>query len=122
MLGGVVDGAGILRHIEARNADRASGAGDLHHLVEDDGRLLAAGKAARLEAHGVDRAVDLVRARDLGDQIAQAIALGQIDGLEADLAACASRSLLKSLIITTAAPRKRAEAAAASPTSPAPAT
>src|SRR5690606_18884051 len=73
-LGVLVDAARIARHVQARNADAAAGARDLHQRVEHrrgpfhDG---LAAVAARLEADAVDAAVDLRDAENLLDLLAE---------------------------------------------------
>ena len=77
--------------------------------------------AARLEADGVDAAVDLGHAEDLLDLVLR-VALRDVDRSRSrTLRACASRSGIRSPTMTTAAPSSWAECAAARPTGPAPA-
>ena len=77
---------------------------------------------ARLEADGVDGAVDLRHAEDLLDLVLRRRPCAESTVSQPKLRACASRSAFRSPTITTAAPSSCAECAAARPTGPAPAT
>ena len=76
----------------------------------------------RLEPDGVHRRIDFGNAEDVFDLLADGRVRRDVDGLAPEARACASRSGFKSPTMTTEAPRRCAEYAAASPTGPAPAT
>ena len=113
---------GILGYIEARNTNRARVACDLHHLVEHDGRLLAARMTTSLEAHRIDGAVDFVGSDDLCDHVSEPVALRQVNGFEADPCRMGKTILVEVSNHDDRSARIRADAAAARPTRPAPAT
>jgi hypothetical protein len=75
----------IFGHVEARNADRARVAGDLHGLVEDDRRLLCAAMAFRLEADRVDEAVNDRLANYRSDELAKPVVGVEVNWLETNL-------------------------------------
>lgn len=77
--------------------------------------------AARLETDRIDRAVDLRLAQQSGDLFVQRGVLDRSAISKPCFLAWARRVGLTSPTITTAAPSRRAEAAAARPTGPAPA-
>src|SRR3984957_16788384 len=89
VLGGLLLRTRIVRHIETRNADRTGRAGDFHQAVQHDRRrfddLAVGALRLRFEAHAVDRTVDFRNAKDVGDELAQAVVPGEVDRLEADL-------------------------------------
>jgi len=95
--------------------------GTLRRRPNDRG-LLATGVTACFEPDCVDGGIGFIAAGNVRDGVSEAIALVKIDRLEADLAGMFEAFLLKSPLMTTAAPRIRADAAAAKPTSPAPVT
>ena len=77
---------------------------------------------ACFEPDCVDGGIGFIAAGNVRDGVSEAIVLVKIDRPEADLAGMFEAFLLKPPIMTTAAPSIRADAAAAKPTSPAPAT
>lgn len=85
-LGSFVVGAGVLGHIEARNADGAGGAGDGHERIENCcGRFrCVVSMRLCLEADRVDCSVDLGLADNLGNLIFKRDVPGKVDGLIAD--------------------------------------
>src|SRR5699024_6695836 len=87
--------ARIARDIEAGNAEAAAGPGDVHERVEHRRRCLVAGVlavSARLEADGVDSAVDLGLAEDLLDLVLR-VTPGHVDRLAPESAGL-SQSIL----------------------------
>src|SRR5258708_700561 len=121
-LGGFVVRAGILCDIQSRYADGAGRPDDLHRLVQHDGGLIATAMALGFKAHRIDDRIHRGLADDRGHLVAEAVVLGEIYGDKPTFLAWLSRASFMSPIMITAAPRSWAEAAAASPTGPAPAT
>ena len=118
--------AGIVGHIQAGNADGAGRPGDLHQAVENDSRRFddfAVG-SLRLcfEADAIDRGIDFGNAEDVGDELAETIMPSEVDRFKTDLLGVGEALPLHVTDQHVAAPRMRADAAAASPTGPAPAT
>src|SRR5215208_7862008 len=86
LLGLGVCSSWVAGHVEAGDAERTSGTRDGLDLVQDHGRSLFAFPCGGLEAYGVDRAVDLGHAEDLGDLIRELRALADVDGLATERA------------------------------------
>src|SRR6266542_2992674 len=87
-LRGLVTRAGIAGHVEAWDADRATGAGDVHDRVQYGRRTFGPGVravAVRLEPDRVDGRVDLRFTEDLRDLVPR-LALGHVDRLAAEAA------------------------------------
>src|SRR5258708_39831203 len=84
LLCGGVDGTRIFGDIETWNTDLPGGTGNLHHLIEDDRRLLAARMTSCLKSHRVDRAVYLRATGDGCDHLAQSVTLVEIYRSEAN--------------------------------------
>jgi hypothetical protein len=88
MFGCLLLRARIVRHVQAGNADRAGCPGDLHQAIQHDSRrfddLAIFSLRLCLEAGAVECAIDFWIAQDVGDELTQAIVLGEIDRHEAN--------------------------------------
>jgi hypothetical protein len=86
LLCGFVVRAGIVGYVEAGDADASGGADDRHEGVKDCGRgfLAFLALSAGFEADGVYCGVHFGLANDFGDEVSEIVALGEIDGSEAN--------------------------------------